>query len=164
MSIFVKFGLGLAVAIVAVSGAAAQDAYSYGPSTFEGFYAGVYGGGAINPGTAGTLGGAVGANFSVTEQVLAGAEIQGGATFGTTTTYDALALARAGALVTDQVFAYGAVGGGWDNSVGVWAVGGGVEAEVVDSVGIRGEVLGTGAWGGGLNKTRASVGVLYHVK
>lgn len=164
MSIFTKFGLGLAVAIVAVSGAVAQDAY-YGPSAFEGVYAGLYGGAAFNnPGTAGTLGGVAGANFSVTEQVLAGVEVQGGATFGVTTTFDALALGKVGVLITDQALAYAAVGGGWDNGAGVWALGAGAEAEVIDSVGVRGELLGTGAWGGGLTKTRANVGILYHLK
>lgn len=145
------------------SGAIAQDAY-YGNSQFEGVYVGAYGGGIINPGTAGTVGVAAGANFSITDDILVGIEGQGGAAFGNTTTYDALALGKLGYEIDDMILVYGAVGGGAINGVNSYAIGAGAEAMVVDQIGVRGEVLGTGAWGGGLSSTKATAGVIWHVR
>lgn len=145
------------------SSAVAQDAY-YGNSPFEGVYLGAYGGAAINPGTNATLGITAGANFSITDNILVGVEGQTGAVFGPTTTYDALALARLGYEVDDQFLIYGAAGGGAINGVNSYAIGAGAEALVIDQIGVRGEVLGSGAWGGGVNSTKATAGVIWHVR
>lgn len=148
---------------ISSAGALAQSAY-YGTSPFEGVYVGGYAGGIMNPGATATLGVAAGANFAVTDGIMVGAEAQGGAAFGTTTTYDAMMLGHLGYEIDDQVMIYGALGSGLINGTGSYAVGGGAEAVVMDQLGVRGELLGTGAWGGGLNATKATAGILWHVQ
>lgn len=156
----------LAAATIGFSsvGALAQDAY-YGLSAFEGIYVGAYAGGLMSStATNWTAGGIAGANFAITDGIVAGAEVQGGGTFGTTTTYDALMLGHLGYEISDQAMVYGAAGGGAINSTASYAVGVGAEFIAADQLGVRGEVLGTGAWGGGFTATKASAGVLWHVR
>lgn len=151
-------------AIGVLTGSAfAQDAY-YGNSPFEGVYIGGYGGAMVDSSTAGTAGIAAGMNFSVTDNILFGVEGQAGATFGNTTTYDALVLGKVGYEIDDMILVYGAGGLGAVDGVNSYAIGGGAEAMVVDQIGVRGEVLGTGAWGGGIKATKATAGVLWHVR
>lgn len=154
----------LAVTAFSISSISAfgQSAY-YGTSPFEGAYVGGYAGGISNPGAT-TLGIAAGANFAVTDGIIVGAEAQGGAAFGNTTTFDAMMLGHLGYEVDDQIMIYGALGAGVVNGTGSYAIGGGAEAIVMDQLGVRGEILGTGAWGGGLNSAKATAGVLWHVQ
>ncbi|UJQ94931.1 hypothetical protein [Mariluticola halotolerans] len=163
MNIPCKILLATAAMCFSAGGAYAQSAY-YATSPFEGIYVGGYAGGVLNPGVTGTLGVVGGANFAVTDGVSVGVEAQGGAAFGNTTTFDALMLAHLGYEMNDEVMVYGALGTGVVNGAGSYAVGGGVEAIVVDQLGVRGEVLGTGAWGGGLSATKATAGLLWHVR
>lgn len=143
--------------------AMAQSSY-YGISPFEGAYVGGYGGAMTNPDMNGTLGGIAGANFSVTDGIMVGAEAQGGATFGSTTTYDAMMLGHVGYEVDDQMLVYGKLGAGMIDGTGSYAVGGGAETMLVDQIGVRGELLGTGAWGEGPSAAKVTAGVLWHMR
>lgn len=175
MKIPCKFALLAIVAALVPMSANAQDAYgvqdSYatddyysGVSAFEGVYAGIYTGARFNPGTAALLGVAVGANFTLMDNFVVGLEGQGGAAFGTTTNYDALMLGHVGYEVSDDVLVYGALGGGWINGAGSYAAGFGADVMVVDQISLRGEILGTGAWGGGMNGAKASIGAMWHLR
>lgn len=152
----------ITLAVSSVS-AFAQSSY-YGVSPFEGIYVGAYAGGVLDPSALATVGGVAGANFAITDGIMAGAEVQAGATFGATTTYDALMLGHLGYEVDDQVMVYGAMGAGIINGTGSYAIGGGAEAIVMDQLGVRGEILGTGTWGGGPNAAKATAGILWHVQ
>jgi outer membrane immunogenic protein len=168
--------LGVAAAALMVSGAQAADLIVQPPAAdpiyesplfnFEGFYAGVQGGGYFyNGGGNGLVGVVAGANFAVSDAILAGLEFQGDAIYenSNTWTYDALLLAHLGAVVTDQVLVYAAAGVGSVDGQSAYALGGGVEVAVSDSVSVRGEVLGLGAWNNSNWSTgRATVGVLFH--
>jgi len=174
MNIARKLIAGSFVAI-ALGGVAHAADYSYSPnsyattpfgaSPFEGVYAGAYAGAGFDPNAKFALGGMAGVNFEVVDGVIVGAEVQGGAqTDGTTTTFEGLMLGRGGALVAPDLLAYGALGGGLANGTTSWAAGGGAEFMATDSLGVRGELLGTGPWGGGLANTRATAGVVLHVR
>lgn len=154
------------VILLTLSGAAAAQDYSYYlGNSFEGVYAGAYGGAMTNPSMSGTVGAMAGANFAITNEIMAGAEFQGGATFvGGGTQFDALMLGKAGATISPDTLIYGAAGGGWINGTGSYAVGGGAEYIATESLGVRGELLGTGGWGGGLNNAKATVGVVWHLQ
>jgi hypothetical protein len=152
-----------AALLLSVGGAAAQSSY-YGVSPFEGFYAGGYAGGMINSDSAGSLGVVAGVNFAVSDGVLLGAEAQGGATFGSSTSYDTLMLGHIGYQTDSQVMVYGALGTGVIDGTGSYAMGGGAEAIVTNQVGVRGEILGTGPWGSTMNSVKATAGVLWHVQ
>lgn len=162
MSIFPKVIAGILVAILVAGPAAAQSYYA--PSPFEGAYVGGYAGGTFNSATAATVGGMAGVNFEVTGGVMAGAEVQGGATLGTTTTWDGLMLGRAGVVVTPETMAYGALGAGMVNGTTSWALGGGAEFAFTDQLGARAELVATGPWASGLNQTKATAGILWHIK
>jgi hypothetical protein len=155
-------------AFASVGTASAQDAYGaggYGPSGFEGIYGGGYGGGLFSSNSKWTGGVVAGANFEVTESILVGAEAQGGiSSDGTTTTGDALMLAKAGALVSPETMAYVAAGGGMASGKWTYAIGGGVEYMPVENIGIRGEILGLTNTVDGWTDTKATAGVIWHVK
>lgn len=165
---------GVAGAALLASGAQAADlilpttpapiVYNDAVFDFEGFYLGVQGG-LVNPNIEGSsgfglVGIVAGANFAVTDAVLAGAEVQINGYFGddpldTTDSnngfyaYDILAQGKLGFLVTDSVFAYGLAGVGVakgnsdrtdpyvDNTY--WTAGLGLEVAVTDALSIRGE-------------------------
>jgi outer membrane immunogenic protein len=160
----------LAVALLAVvsTSAFAQDAYMADPyaagAPFEGVYAGAYTGAKFNPGTAVTLGVIAGANFSVTDNVLVGVEAQGGAAFSNPTKFDALMVGHVGYEFDDMAVLYGAAGGGLVNGTGSYVLGVGGEVMLVQDISLRGEILGTGPWGGGLNGAKANAGVLWHLR
>ena len=63
----------------------------------------------------GTLGVVVGANFAVTDGIIAGVEFQGDAYWngGGFTAYDALALGRVGGFISDNTLLYGDLGAGF---------------------------------------------------
>ena len=171
--------LGIASAFALGTGAAvAQGDFSpslYGSGYgFEGFYAGVLLGGVFD-GTSAyltapdvnaiSLGLAVGVNFYLTESVVGGLEVQGGANIGANAiTYDALGLARLGFAPGDDIMVYGVAGLGTVGASGVYAFGGGVEAAVTQSIGVRGEVLGIGTWGATPNAVKATAGVIWRMQ
>jgi outer membrane immunogenic protein len=191
-----SLSLGVAAAALLAGGAQAADLiipttpvpiYEAAGFDWEGLYAGVEAGGLFHgegvvPGTLdnstqGVIGGVVGVNFLVADPIIVGLEVQGDYVWGNG--QDAglfLALARVGAVVTDQVLVYAAGGAGvlarGGASDGVYALGAGIEVAVTDSVSVRGEVLGLGdfstASGGALGpddffeSAKATVGVFYH--
>lgn len=150
---------------------------------WEGLYAGAELGGVFNnfgvgslPSnvTQGVVGGIIGVNFMVADPLLLGLEAQADYVWGSGG--DAglfLAMAHVGAVVTDRVLVYAAGGvgfqtmSGFDNS-GVYALGGGVEVALTDSVTVRGEILGLGDFSGPFSggdffeSTKATVGIFYH--
>lgn len=157
------FALCFATALLALP-AAAQDYYG-SASPLEGAYVGAYAGGAFNPNAAWALGGMAGVNFEVQPGILAGIEAQGGATTnGTSTTWEGMMLARGGAAVTPDAMVYGALGAGVVNGTTSWGIGAGAEAIVAPQIGVRGDVLATGPWGSGLNRTKATAGLVWHVQ
>jgi outer membrane immunogenic protein len=188
--------LGVAAVALLSSGAMAADLiipttpqpiYEAAGFSWDGLYAGVEAGGVFNSDnvdggigaltldtTSGVVGGVVGANFTVADPIIVGIELQGDYVFGNDQDSALfLALGRVGAVVTDQVMVYAAGGFGVINtsdtpdSVGVYALGAGVEVAVTDNVSIRGEVLGLGDFNDGVNdqffdSAKATVGVFYH--
>jgi len=164
---------GLAALIALSAPAAAQDmfgsvgsafGYNSGYTDFEGFYAGIYGGGFFAGEISGTLGGTVGMNFALTPQFYAGLEFQAGlTTVDREWGLEGLALLRGGVAVTPQVLAYAAAGAGNISGDGVYALGGGAEFALTDIMHVRGELLGIGEWGGGMNGARATVGLVWHL-
>lgn len=143
--------------------AAAQSAYGYSP--FEGAYVGAYGGGSFGSGNAWALGGTAGVNFEVSPGIIAGVEAQGGANIGSgSTTFDGMMLVRAGTAATSDAMIYGELGAGTIDGTTSWGVGVGAEAIVAPQLGVRGELLGTGPWGSGLKRTRATAGVVFHLQ
>ena len=195
--------LGVAAAALLSSTAMAADLfvpatpapiYESAGFSWDGLYAGIEVGGLFNSNAAGAagggvgwgpvglnqgvVGGIVGVNFTVADPIIVGIELQGDYVFGQSG-FDAglfLALARVGAVVTDQVMVYAAGGvGAHSNNVGstgVYALGGGVEFAVTDNVSVRGEILGLGDFGSGapgqgagdqfFDSAKATVGVFYH--
>ncbi len=144
--------------------AAAQDYYG-SASPLEGAYVGGYAGGNFDPNASWAIGAMAGVNFEVTPGVIAGLEAQGGVnTDGTTTTLEGLMLGRGGAAVTPDSMIYGQVGVGTIGGTGSWAIGGGGEAVVAPQLGVRGDILATGPWGNSLNRTKATLGMVWHVK
>lgn len=165
---------GAAIAAVMAGGAFAADSgfvadpvYDSPLFNFEGFYAGLQGGGGTvpGPGFVWTVSGVAGVNFALSDAMLAGLEFQGGVDIngGGITGLDALLMAHLGGYITDQLMVYGAVGGGVVNSVGSYALGGGLEYPVTQQISLRGEVLGTGTWGAMPSGVRGNAGVLFHL-
>lgn len=152
--------------LAGVGSASAQDAYgAYGPSGFEGIYAGGYVGGLFSDDSKGTGGFVAGANFEATETVVVGAEAQAGiSTDGKVTTGDALMLAKVGALISPETMVYVAGGGGIADGKWTYAVGGGAEYLVTQNIGVRGEVIALTNTVDGWTDTKATAGVIMHVK
>ncbi len=163
MKILHKTILAIAALGISSTAALAQSDY-YQLSQFEGFYVGAYGGADMSGTMTPSAGGIAGANFVITDYILAGAEVQGGAKFGATTSYDVLMLGKLGYEISDNLMVYGAGGGGLINGVTSYAVGGGAEAIVIDQIGVRAEALATGSWGGAINATKISAGLLWHLQ
>ena len=170
---------GVAAAGLTVSGAQAADLlvggfdrgvdpiYSSPLFNFEGFYIGAAGGGAMvpGPGLVGTVGVVAGANFEVTDGILAGVEWQGDTLWngGGFVGFDALFLGKLGGYMSDSAIVYGVAGGGWVNNSPSYAFGAGVEAAVAQQVSLRGELLGTGSWGSWPDGAKATVGLIWHM-
>lgn len=167
----------LAGAVLAVAmGSAAQAAdllsrpadpiYSSPLFDFEGFYLGGSLGGAVSSGTlAGTVGVVVGANFAVTDGIIAGVEFQGDSywTGGGFTSYDALAFGRIGGFISDNVMLYGDLGTGFMNTGAVYAVGGGAEMALSGPLSLRGDAQIIGPWGKFPSTARVTAGLLWHM-
>jgi outer membrane immunogenic protein len=161
-------------ALAALAGTSAQGADLLTPADpiydsplfdFEGLYVGGTGGLAVNGTIFGTVGGVVGANFAITDGILAGVEFQGDAYFngGGFTAYDALALGRLGVFISDNAMLYGDLGGGFVNGTAAYAFGGGVEMAMTDQLSVRGDLQGIGAWGAAPSVGKATVGLLWHL-
>ncbi|MBS3848339.1 hypothetical protein PSC71_15375 [Devosia sp. J2-20] len=186
-----SLSLGVAAAALLAGGAQAADLiipttpmpiYESAGFSWEGLYAGVNAGGVFTNANGLTnlqastsqfsVGGAVGVNFIAYDPILLGLEVQGDYVFQDGD--DAgmfLALARVGAVVTDQVMVYAAGGVGMTSRSGttenIYAIGGGVEVAVTESVSVRGEVLGLGDFSSAagdqfFDGAKATVGVFYH--
>lgn len=167
---------GAAAIALTTTGAQAADllvnGYSPGYTTnnlfnFEGFYLGATGGVGAFPvtGSAWTVGLVAGANFALNDVILTGVEFQGESLWnaGGYAGMNALFLAKVGGFITDETIVYATGGGGWVDGATSYALGAGIEMAVAEQVSIRGEVMGTGAWGGWFNGAKATVGVLWHL-
>ena len=191
--------LGSALAMM-ITGASGKDlqvpvvdpAIDYASASyFEGFYAGLYAGGAINNDNnlhvgadylnlwhdnRFNLGVLAGYNFQLAECFLAGVELQAGSTFNMSrqSGFEGLALARVGYVLYDTFLVYAVGGVGHYSGTGVFAVGGGIEAGLGDGLGIRFELLGLGELGAnqipghvpdihGISATKFSFSALWHL-
>lgn len=161
--------IGLAASGLLCSAAQAQQAFS--PVTdvyasplfdFEGFYAGASGGGYLGDDGGVAIGVVAGVNFAINDFLYAGLEFEGGPIFGETWTYDAFALLHAGALVSDQMLTYVALGAGTAGGEGSYALGGGVEFGLMPPLSVRGEVLGVGTWGSGFDSAKGTASIIWH--
>ncbi len=172
--------LGVATSFALSAGALAAELntpyaapYSSGYG-FEGFYAGVLVGGFFDgssayltaPDTSAISAGlAVGVNFYLTDSVVGGLEVQASADMGATATIsDAFVLGKLGFAPSDDVMVYGTGGAGWVGGSTAYAVGGGVEMAVMDSMGVRGEVLAVGPWGASPNAYKATAGLVWRMQ
>ncbi|HVX80450.1 MAG TPA: hypothetical protein VHB23_03665 [Devosiaceae bacterium] len=164
---------GLALAFLATSAQAAdmyppmQPAPAYNPAAFqfEGFYLGAQGAGILG-GSLGSssVGVVAGVNFSVDDPILAGVEFQGDWLMGSSasSTFDFFALGRGGVVVMPAFLAYGEVGTGWAAGNPSYLLGGGGEYALTDSLSVKGEVQGIGAWGSGFGAAKVQAGLLFH--
>lgn len=141
--------------------------YSSSLFNFEGFYLGATGGFGAFPVTGGvwTAGVVAGANFALNEVILAGVEFQGDSLWNGTgfVGVNALFLGKVGGYLSDDLMVYGTGGAGWVANAPAYALGAGIEMAVAEQISVRGEVMGTGNWGGWMNGAKASVGVLWHM-
>ncbi|HVX71626.1 MAG: hypothetical protein ACTHKD_04780 [Devosia sp.] len=163
-------GAALAVAMASAANAAdllrpADPIYSSPLFNFEGLYLGGSAGGALSGGTGyGTLGVVVGANFAVSDGIMAGVEFQGDAYWnGGFTAYDALALGRIGGFVSDNTMLYGDLGAGFLNNTAAYALGGGAEMALTDQLSLRGDLQFIGPFGGLPSTAKATAGLLWHL-
>jgi outer membrane immunogenic protein len=163
-------GAALAVAMASAANAAdllrpADPIYSSPLFNFEGLYLGGSAGGALSSGTGyGTLGVVVGANFAVSDGIMAGVEFQGDAYWnGGFTAYDALALGRIGGFVSDNTMLYGDLGAGFLNNTAAYALGGGAEMALTDQLSLRGDLQFIGPFGGLPSTAKATAGLLWHL-
>ncbi|MDP1729873.1 MAG: hypothetical protein Q8L54_01585 [Devosia sp.] len=170
-----SFVLGVVVAGLTTAGAGAADLqigrvdpiYSSSLFNFEGFYVGATLGAGAFPvaGVVGTVGGVAGANFALTDGILAGVEFQGDALWngGGFVGFDALFLGKLGGYLSNDMIVYGTGGGGWVAGVGSYGLGAGIEMAVAEQLSVRGEVMATGSWGGWPDGGKATIGVLWHM-
>jgi outer membrane immunogenic protein len=163
-------GAALAVSMGSAAHAAdllqpADPIYSSPLFNFEGLYLGATGGGALSSGTGyGTLGVVVGANFAISDGIMAGVEFQGDAYWNSGfTAYDALAFGRVGGFVADNTMLYGDLGAGFLNGTTSYAFGGGAEMALTDQLSVRGDLQGIGAFGSMPSTGKATVGLIWHI-
>ena len=170
-----SFLIGAAAAALLSTGAQAADllvggldpVYDSPLFHFEGFYAGgSLGIGAFpGPGTVGTIGVVAGANFGLTDAILAGVEFQGDALWngGGFVGFDALFLGKLGGYLTDATLVYGTAGAGWAANDPSYAFGAGIEQSVTGQLSVRGEAMATGTWGGWVDGGKATASLLWHM-
>ncbi|WP_196258258.1 hypothetical protein [Pelagibacterium limicola] len=164
MSAVHKFALATAILLAVAAPANAQNYGPYGQNTgfdWDGFYAGVYGGGVPVGTTSWNVGIFTGVNVAIDSAVF-GVEAQLGADFGPGLGLDALLLGKAGMTLGD-ILVYGTAGTGFVHGGFGYAVGGGGEYAFTDSMSGRVEALGLGTWGGGLSALRLTAGVAFHL-
>jgi len=171
MSLALRLAALLAATTAFTAAATAQDYGPYGMAggsgfggygfDWDGFYAGVYGGGVPFGETSLNAGIFTGVNVSL-EAAVVGVEAQLGADFADSTSFDALVMGKGGMTFGDAlVYATGGVGvvsGDWG-----YALGGGAEYGFTDYMSVRGEVLGTGDWNGMPDDMRLTAGVAFHL-
>lgn len=179
-----RIGLALAAAglVLVAEGALAADLYGGGGSYGGGSYDSGYGsgGGFTGPyvgatagfgqlptaGRAGTLGGVVGTNVPLGDTVVAGAEAQADFVWNDVSFagVDAVALGKVGANLGGSTLIYGAAGAGVVDDEVSYVVGAGVEQAMTSQFSVRGEVQGSGQFGGTMDGGKAKVGVLWHLQ
>jgi outer membrane immunogenic protein len=165
-------GAALAVSMASAAHAAdilqpADPIYSSPLFNFEGLYVGATGGGSFSSSSLyGNVGVVIGANFAVTDGIVAGVEFQGDTYWNGSgyKAYDALALGRVGGFVSDNTMLYGDLGAGSLDGSAAYAFGGGIEMAVTDMMSIRGDIQGIGKWGTTPSVGKATVGLLFHVQ
>ena len=191
-----SLSLGVAAAALLVGGAQAADLiipttpepiYESAGFSWEGLYVGARAGGQFvgdldgadeyaeygsdDSLTSGVLGAAVGVNFLPMDPLLLGVEVTADYLVNDEfSTGEYFANLRAGAVVTDSVLVYALGGVGVnsreDESQSVYQLGAGVELAVMDSVSVRGEIVGQGDFDGDeddfFETAKATVGVFYH--
>lgn len=159
-----------AIALLTLSGAPvlAQDygPYGYGGGAaygfdWNGYYAGVYGGGVPMGTTSWNAGIFTGVNVQM-ESIVFGAEAQLGADFAATTSLDALVMGKGG-LSLGNTLVYGTLGTGFVSGDFGYALGGGAEYGVTQTMSVRGEALATGKWGAGPADLRLTGGLAFHL-
>lgn len=169
---------GVVFGVVAGSCMAAQSAdllgggydpmYAPSGSGLEGVYVGADAGFAQLPaaGRSGSLGVVAGANMAVNSGVIAGVEGQIDFVWNSTSFagVDAVALGRIGANFGDATLVYGQAGGGIVDDRASYVLGLGVEQAVSDSIAVRGELQGSGAFGDDMDGGKAKVGVLWRLR
>lgn len=168
--------IGVRIAAVALSATAfgstamAQDygPFGYGATgsgygfDWNGFYAGVYGGGVPMGNTPSFNGGIfTGVNVSI-ESAIVGLEAQLGGDIADDLSLDALLMAKGG-MALGPVLVYGTGGGGLVGGDVGYAFGGGADYGITDYMSVRGEVLGTGAWGDMPSDLRLTAGLSFHL-
>lgn len=110
----------------------------------------------------------LGRNVVLGQRVLVGAEAIGGFYVNAADglLFDAMAMGRAGLMLTDRVLAYGTVGFGYDFDTvtgGAFMVaGGGVEVGVAANLGVRSEVVAFRYFGAPFNFVSGTVGVSWY--
>lgn len=165
---------GLAIAACSIGTAQAADLlignadpiYNSPLFRFEGFYVGGTLGLGNFPegGRVGTVGVVAGNNYELTQSLVAGVEVQGDIAWNDDQLgLNALVLGHFGGYLTDATLVYGALGAGSVDSTASYALGGGIEQAVTDSLSVRGELLGTGGFGGGFDGGKAAIGLLWHM-
>lgn len=147
--------------------ASAQDygPFGYGGGGYgfdwDGFYAGVYGGGVPFGDTSWNAGIFTGVNVSIDSLVL-GVEAQLGADMADSTSLDALVLGKGG-MSFGNALVYATAGTGIVSGDFGYAFGGGADYGITDYMSVRGEVLGTGEWGAGPSDMRLTAGIAFHL-
>lgn len=139
-------------------GGAGYSGYGF---DWDGFYAGVYGGGVPFGTTSWNAGVFSGVNVSI-ESAVVGIEAQLGADISDSTGIDALVLGKGGMSFGDALI-YATGGPGIVSGDFGYALGGGAEYGFTDYMSVRGEVLGTGAWGSMPSDMRVTAGVAFHL-
>lgn len=164
MSLARKLAVILAATAATVAPAAAQDygPYGYGSGfDWDGFYAGVYGGGAPFGTQSWNVGVFSGVNVTIDSAVF-GVEAQLGGDFGPTNGIDALVLGKGG-ISLGQALIYGTAGTGFNGGAFGYAFGAGGEYAFTNSMSARVEALGRGAWGAGPKDVRLAAGLAFHL-
>lgn len=165
MSATRKLAVALTVFMASTVPAMAQDYGPYGYGTgfdWDGFYAGVYGGGVpFGNNTSWNAGVFSGVNVAVDSAVF-GVEAQLGGEFGTSSGVDALILGKGG-MSFGNTLVYGTAGTGFNGGTFGYAFGAGGEYAFINSMSARVEALGRGAWGGGPKDMRLAAGLAVHL-
>lgn len=165
MSATRKLAVALTVFMASAVPATAQDygPYGYGSGfDWNGFYAGVYGGGVpFGNNTSWNAGVFSGVNVAIDSAVF-GVEAQLGGDFGATNSIDALILGKGG-MSLGNALVYGTAGTGFNGGAFGYAFGGGGEYAFTNSMTGRVEALGRGAWGAGPSDMRLTAGLAFHL-
>lgn len=167
MSVAVRLAAVFLATAALATHASAQDygPYGYGGGGYgfdwDGFYAGVYGGGVPFGDTSWNAGIFTGVNVSIDSLVL-GVEAQLGADWADSTSLDALVLGKGG-MSFGSTLVYATAGTGFVSGDFGYAFGGGAEYGITDYLSVRGEVLGTGEWGSGPSDMRLTGGIAFHL-